>query len=321
MANEIAAETKKEVRSWTPNEPTSVPFLKGLLSKDDVKKRFMEVLGDNAGAFMSSIVTLTASSTPALQKCDPATIVSAAFSAAACKLSLSSSLGHAYIVPYKDVAQFQIGWKGLVQLALRSGQVKRIHVTEVYKDEIELIDHVHGIYEFKHVESGMREKGDSSNISGYFAVFTLTNGFTKELYMSQEQMQAHAKKYSQSYRTDLSKGWNMSTWSKDSLGMSLKTVCKLLLVRWCPLSIEMQRAIEADQAVDGDYVDNQEQGPSGEEPVIPASVAKATRQVVDAQASESSVKQDITTEELAERSKKKIAEMRAALPEEDKDGF
>ena len=305
----------KAVRVWTPKEASCVPFLRGILSQETVKKRAAEILGENAGAFVSSIITL-ASGSSQLQKCEPSTIYAAAFAAASCKLSLEKSLGHAYLVPFWNSkenhyeAQFQVGWKGFVQLAERSGQYQTIHVTAVYKDEVRKIDHVHGLYEFAYVEGGMRDKENVEDIAGFYSMFRLNNGFTKEMYMSYEQVQAHAKKFSQSYRQDLEKGWRKSIWTTDPVGMSMKTLCKLLLNRWGILSVEMQKAIAADQAVDDEYIDNSNAiDTTAENASLPASVQKQLT-------SEPSEK--VTIEDLKKKSdeiKAKLENNEAKLPE------
>lgn len=236
--------------------------VKGLLANVNYKKRFEEILGKKAAGFMSSIINI--SNSPGLKECEPTSIISSAVVAATLDLPIDQNLGFAYIVPYNDkkkgkVAQFQMGYKGFVQLAMRSGQYKTISSSEVYEGEIKKFNRITGDIEF---DESFEVKEDSK-IVGYIAYFRLTNGFEKYLYMTVDQLEKHAKKYSQSYKS--SKQWvrDSCLWATDFQSMATKTVLKLLLSKYGILSIEMQKALETDQAVikDGEkqeveYVDN-----------------------------------------------------------------
>lgn len=225
--------------------------VRSLLARDSIKKRFEELLGRKAPGFMSSVINIVNSNTQ-LQQCDPKQVIAAAAVAAAMDLPIDPNLGFAYIVPYKGKAQFQMGYKGFVQLAMRTGMYKTINATHVYEGEIESFNRITG--EVKFSETG----ATSDKIVGYIAYFKLLNGFEKYEYWPIERVIEHAKRFSQSY------GSNYSPWKTDFDAMAIKTVLKHLLSRYGVLSIEMQTAVKADQAVvhetdDGEqyeYVDN-----------------------------------------------------------------
>ena len=236
------------------NTVSTVPQLKNMLAGESVKQRFKEILGQKAPGFISSILSVT-NSNALLQKADPASIMNAAVIAATLDLPINGSLGFAYIVPYGGQAQFQIGYKGLVQLAMRSGRYKTINVSEVYEGEIKNVNRFTGEYEF----------GDktSDKVIGYMAYFKLINGFEKYFYMTREEAERHGKKYSQTFKR------GTGLWSTEFDTMSKKTALKMLLSKFGILSIEMQRAVEFDQSiVHGDinniedatpeYVDNEQ---------------------------------------------------------------
>ena len=205
-----------------------------VLSSEAVKKRFNEVLEKGAAAFMSALIAIY-NGNQYLQKCNAKSILGAAGLAATLKLSITPSLGHAYILPYKGQATFVLGWKGLVQLALRTGQYKCLHAGKIYEGEIRGLEPLTG-------EPIIGEK-ISDEIAGYVAHFELINGFSKSLYMTVDEIKNHARTYSQSY------GSASSPWTKHFDSMASKTVLKLLLSRWGVLSAEMATAIQADQSV------------------------------------------------------------------------
>lgn len=229
------------------------------LKSPAVYDRLKSLLGNPvfADRMRANLITLV-SGNSYLQKCAPASILSAVGQAAAMNLSISPTLGQAYIVPYKDgfnyKAQFQIGTKGLIQLAMRSGQYKTINVDAVYEGEIKSRDRATG-------EISWQDR-TSNEVVGYFAIFELTNGFRKTFYMSVEELKAHAEKYSQSYRYDIKNGKKTSPWTTNFAAMAEKTVLKLLISKFGIISIELENAIQADQAViskDNDYryIDNE----------------------------------------------------------------
>lgn len=244
------------------------PTLQQLLNSPGIRRRFEELLDQAAPSFISSILTIFNSS-PRLRECSPHSIVAAAGIAAALKLPINPSLGFAFIVPYKGQAAFQLGWKGFVQLAMRSGQYCTLNTGAVREGQIKEIDFI----------TGEIVRGDklSDDIVGYIAYMELINGFKKSLYMTVEELQAHAEKYSQSYAYDLRSGKKSSVWSTNFDAMARKTVLKRLLSNFGVISIDQQSAalataLQADQAViteDGfHYVDNEH---DEEEKVVPFS--------------------------------------------------
>ena len=209
--------------------------LKSILEGENVKRRFAEVLKERAPQFITSLTTLVYGS-EGLTHCEPMSIVGAALTAASLDLPIDRNLGYSAIVPYGKVAQFQMQWKGYVQLAHRTGEYVDINATEVYEGMIVDIDPFTG-----RIKKG---KKGGNTITGYYAYFELKNGFIKEVYMTVDEIHAHGKKYSKTY------GKPGSTWTKDFHSMALKTVVKRLLTRWGILSIEMQRAVKEEAIVE-----------------------------------------------------------------------
>lgn len=236
--------------------------VKQTLAEENVKKKFAEVLGQKAPQFMASITNVVAGS-PQLKQCTANSILSAAFVAATYDLPIDSNLGFSAIVPYNNnkynpqtnqwekcmEAQFQIMYKGFIQLAIRSGYYKRMNYAVVYEDELKSYNPITGDISFVEdfSECSMRAEGDESKVAGYYARFELSTGYVQELFMSRAAVENHAKKYSQAYRYDLNNKKKSSKWSTDFEAMALKTVIKLLLSKWGILSIDMQRAIQDDQ--------------------------------------------------------------------------
>ena len=218
------------------------------------------VLADKKASFVNNITALV-SNNATLQVCKPDTLMFAALKATALDLPLEQSLGFAYVLPYKDnkagvtLAQFQMGYKGFVQLALRTGQFKTLNATEVHEGELVDEDFVTGELTFKKADNR-----ESLPVIGYVAYFKLLNGFEKYLYMTAAEMKAHALRFSQTYK----RGYGLWT-DKDMFNsMAKKTVLKLLISKYAPLSVEMQSALKIDQAVitENDtvkYVDADEQ--------------------------------------------------------------
>lgn len=258
-----------------------VTQIKGILAEENVKARFSEVLGKRAPQFMASIVNVVSASSQ-LKACSPNSIMAAAYVAASYDLPIDGNLGFAAIVPYKeDVydentkrwvkvprAQFQMMYKGFIQLAIRTGEYEKMHCSAVYQDELVRYNPIIGECQFVTDFSTchQRENGETDRICGYFAWFRLKSGFTKELYMSKNEVIKHAEKYSQSYRYDLNGNKSKSRWSTDFDAMALKTVIKQILSKWGILSVDMQRAIEDDQKTfdengEGSYGDNKPDTP------------------------------------------------------------
>lgn len=241
---------------------TNEGSLESLLQSSSIKKRFAGILKKKSAGFISSIVSAVKTNDK-LALCEPGSVVSSAFIAASLDLPINPNLGFAYIIPYGGKAQFQMGWKGFVQLAMRTGQYQTINASLVYEGEIASVDRVTGDIRFDY------DAKESDKVIGYVSYFKLLNGFEKKYYMSKEDMEKHGKKYSKSY-TSTSGQWHLNF---DVMG--LKTVLKLLLSKYGILSIQMQTAIEGDQMVEGEYDDNPIQEPTGKPDVqIPQSTKK-----------------------------------------------
>lgn len=247
------ADIKGGLMKQHEQQPMPQVTVKGLLCNVDYKKRFEEILGKKAQGFMSSVINVA--KTTSLAGCEPTSIVSSAVVAATLDLPIDPNLGFAYIVPYnktnKDrtktkLAQFQMGYKGFIQLAQRSGQFKTINAVEVREGEIKKVNRLTGEIEFN--EEFDLSTLEEKKVVGYVGYFSLLNGFEKALYMSREQLEAHGKKYSQSYKSNQDWVVKSSLWTTDFDSMATKTVLKLLLSKYAPLSIEMQKAVAADQA-------------------------------------------------------------------------
>lgn len=241
--------------------------LKGMLESQAYKKKFEEMLGRKAAGFMSSIIAVT-NNNKYLAKANPATVIGAAAQAAMLDLPINQSLGFAYIVPYGNEAQFQLGYKGYIQLAQRSGQYVDIGAKTVYEGELE--------YENRLLDKFKFGERIGDKVIGYLAYFRLTNGFEKMLFMELDEMIAHAKKYSKNYKGGTDK-WGLTDFNT----MAEKTVLKRLLSKYGPLSIEsvqMSQALSNDGSVismnkdgdfdvnfDGETIDAEYEEPAAEE--------------------------------------------------------
>lgn len=247
----MSAESQKQ------SLPANQPPIKAILGKKSVEARFEELLGRKASGFISSLLQLTLNDR-LLVSAEPQTVLNAAATAAALDLPINPNLGHAWIVGYKDnrkrivVAQFQIGWKGYVQLAQRSGQYARINAVPVFENQFKGFN---AMTEELNADFTLPGEG---KIVGYAAFFRLINGFEKLSFWTRKQVEDHAGRYSQAFRA------NSGPWADESQfdAMALKTVLKNTLNKWGPLSIEMQTALLADQSVQSspgeyDYSDNQ----------------------------------------------------------------
>ena len=225
--------------------------LRELFNDPIIKKKVEQLIGKNSATFATSVMQI-ANSNALLRTAEPSSIFNAACMAATLNLPLQNGLGFAYIVPFKNnkerkvEAQFQIGYKGFIQLAQRSGQFKRLVALPVYKKQLIKKDFING-FEF----DWEQEPEKDENPIGYYAYFKLVNDFSAELYMSHDDIVKHAQRYSQTFK----KGFGV--WHDNFEAMALKTVIKLLLSKQAPLSVEMQQAVLADQSVVKD-VENQE---------------------------------------------------------------
>ena len=231
--------------------------VKALFANEQVAAKFKEVLGAKSAGFIASVLQIASLNLP--KNVEPKSVLNAALMAATLDLPVNNNLGFFYIISYNQkqgdgsylpVAQAQLGYKGFLQLAQRSGLYENISATPIYEGQLKSTNPLTG-YEFDFT------KKDSDKIVGFAGYFSLLNGFKKTFFMSTEEMQAHGLKYSKTYSSA------SSLWKKDFIGMGNKTVLKLLISKFGPLSIEMQKAIISDQAVINDvdtddvtYVDN-----------------------------------------------------------------
>lgn len=212
----------------------NIVLLKKYFEDESVKNNLRAMLGMKAQGFATSVLSVVTNSN-LLRNADARSIYSSAMVAASLDLPINPNLGFAAIVPYGNKAQFQIMTRGLLQLAIRSGQYAKITNAVVHKGELVKYDPFKDEYEFD------ASKRESDEVIGYVAYFRLNSGYEKYYYMSKDEAMAHGKKYSKSFKTGV--------WNTDPEAMCLKTVLKLLLSKYGILSIEMQRAIKFDQGV------------------------------------------------------------------------
>lgn len=222
---------------------SNIPQLRTALEGENLRRKFNEVLGAKSPQFIASILT-SVGNNKLLEKCDFKTIISASMVAATLDLPINPNLGFAYIIPYGKEAQFQIGYKGFIQLAQRSGKFKKINVSSVKEGEISTIDFLTGEFEFNWIQSPS-ERIKTETI-GFVAYFELLNGFSKSLYMSLEEVKAHMVTHSKTYKSD------KSPWKKNFNAMAEKTVLKMLISKYAPMSTAMEKAIVTDQSVVND---------------------------------------------------------------------
>jgi len=211
---------------------TPVQKLKRSLSAESVQEQFKNALQENAGIFTASLIDIYNNDTY-LQKCDPNKVIMEALKAATLKLPINKNLGFAYIVPYGGEPTFTIGYKGLLQLAMRTGQYKFVNADVVYEGELQSIDKLTG-------EIDLNGEPASSKEIGYFAYIETINGFKKGIYWTHERVLAHAKRYSKSYNS------SRSAWKTNFNEMAIKTVLRLLLSHYGIMSVEMISAFTAD---------------------------------------------------------------------------
>lgn len=235
------------------------------LATDAAKKKINEIIGGSKGErFIASIVSATVNN-PALQECSNSSILNAALLGETLDLSPSPQLGQYYLVPFNDkkqgkVAQFQLGYKGYIQLAIRSGYYKKLNVIAIKEGELINFDPLNEDISVNLIEDELER--ENAKTIGYYAMFEYTNGFRKAIYWSKEKMEAHALKYSQGYKADKSKGTSWTFWSKDFDAMAYKTMLRQLISKWGIMSIDMREGFDKDMGVikeDGqvEYIDNQ----------------------------------------------------------------
>ena len=229
------ADAKSSVLAKKNNNVAAAPAQSALgiaIGQKSVQERFEKMLGKKAAGFLSSLLTLT-NNNKLLANADPRSVLAAAATAASLDLPINPSLGKAWVVPYKGAAQFQLGYKGLIELAQRSGKMKFITMLPVYEGEIRDWN--------KFTESYTPGEKLSDNVVGYYAAFELLNGFKKAAYWTKDDVIRHAKRFS--------KAFGSGPWQTDFDAMACKTVLLSIMKIYAPLSIEMQQAVEADGKV------------------------------------------------------------------------
>lgn len=243
------------------------PKFSVVLQSNAIKNLINNTLGDStrANRFITNISSAVAVN-PDLQACESFSIINAALLGESLNLSPSPQLGHYYMVPFNDknrgkIATFQLGYKGYIQLAMRSGQYKKLNVIAIKKGELVKYNPLNEEIEVNLIEDD--EVREQTETVGYYAMFEYLNGFRKTMYWSFKKMKSHATKYSQAYRSDQQKGYSYSFWTKDFDGMAYKTMLRQLISKWGIMSTEMQKAVTSDMAYIKDnetveYVDNVE---------------------------------------------------------------
>lgn len=226
--------------------------LTAYLTQDAVKDQIAKVVGGKDGQRFITAIISAVNTNSQLQQCTNPSILSAALLGESLKLSPSATLGHYYMVPYKDkekgmVAQFQLGYKGYIQLAIRSGMYKKLNVLAIKEGELVRFDPLNEEIEVNLIQD--EEARENAPTVGYYAMFEYINGFRKAIYWSKTKMEKHALRYSQGYRSDKKNKTEYTFWSKDFDGMAYKTMLRQLISKWGIMSIDMQTAMEKDQAV------------------------------------------------------------------------
>lgn len=245
--------------------------LQQLMNSGAVVKKMNDVLGSEkkASSFISSVISVSQNN-KLLRNAEPMSILSSAMVAATLDLPVVPTLGMAYLVPYKGVCSFQIGYKGILELAMRSGEFRNIIDEVVYDGQLVKKNKFTGEYVFDEDSIKLDDKGQAKPI-GVMARFDLINGYSKTIYWSLEEIEAHAKRFSQAYRSGYDSPWKSDFWQ-----MAKKTVLKSLLNKYAPKSVAMQTALKFDQskvnlnsndigelnvdAFDAEYVDNPQNG-------------------------------------------------------------
>lgn len=256
-----------------------IPFQQ-IIKSTSVQENIMSTLGDAARTKRFTAALISAVSTnPQLQECSAVSTISAALLGESLNLSPSPQLGQYYMVPFNDkskgkVATFQLGYKGMIQLAIRSGQYKKLNVIAVKEGELKGFDPFNEEIEVQVIENP--DEREKAKTIGYYAMFELVNGFRKSMYWSKAKMESHAEKYSMGYKAH--KGYTF--WEKDFDGMAYKTMLRQLISKWGIMSIEMQTAYTNDMTFKEST--SQEEAPT----YIEAEETTETVQAIDAETGE-----------------------------------
>lgn len=255
----------KELQLLQQNGPRKAPDtplarFNRCIASVKTQQYLLQVLGRKKESFVNNITALVANDA-SLQGCSPMSLIYAGIKATALDFPLDNNLGFAYVIPYNNKkkitdengvtrevvvkeAQLQWGYRAFIQLAIRTGQYRRINVTDVREGEIKSMDLLTGEIAVDAVPNRIELP-----VIGYAAYFELVNGFSKTLYMTVEELQRHAMSYSKTYSSKFESTRNSSKWATDFDAMAKKTVLKLLLSKWAPLSVQMRELVRTDQAV------------------------------------------------------------------------
>lgn len=281
----------------TENLPARSPMerLKLTMAKPTVSEQFKNCLAEGAPLFVASLIDLYGGD-KFLQECDPNQVIMEALKAATLKLPINKSLGFAYVIAYKGIPQFQIGYKGLLQLAMRTGQYKFINADKVYDGELLSRNKLTG-------EIVLNGTKASDTVIGYFAYMETLNGFQKVLYWPIDEIEAHAKKFSESYKSKKDFVVAKSPWTTNFDAMAKKTVLKALLGKYGVMSVEMAQAFDRDaEDTPEDTVKREVEG-------------AANQDFIDIQQPEQTLPESINAAVMSEAEKAEIAAMEAAHPE------
>jgi len=231
------------------------------LTSEGAKNKINQIIGGKDGQRFMTAILAAVSDNPKLAKCEHGSILSAALIGESLKLSPSRQLGQYFIIPYGDKAEFQIGYKGYIQLALRSGYYKKLNALAIKEGELVYYNPLTEDFDCKLIEDDeIREK---TATSGYYVMFEYLNGFCKTMYWSVKKMKSHAVQYSQAYKSDLKNKSSYSFWITDFDSQGLKTMLRQIISKWGIMSIEIQKAFEEDkdEAIQADYVDTTPEQP------------------------------------------------------------
>lgn len=254
------------------------PTFSVFLTQDVMKTKINEMIGGKDGQrFMTQIISAVTNN-PALANCDHMSILNCAFLGESLKLSPSPQLGQYYMVPFNDnkngrvVSTFQLGYKGYIQLALRSGYYKKLNVIALKQGELTSYDPLNEEIVCNMMQD--EEARESAVTTGYYCMFEYLNGFKKAMYWSKAKMEAHAIKYSNGYASDKKKGNSYTFWSKDFDGMAYKTMLRQLISKWGIMSIDLQNAFENDMTFTDtkgtvSYVENSDEPVDNNQPIQP----------------------------------------------------
>jgi len=213
---------------------SNLPAIRNMIQSDSIQRSIQARLGEKAGTFTTSVLDVIGD-TFALQSCDPKLIIKEALKAAALDLPINKNLGFAYVIPYGKTPTFQMGVRGYIQLAIRTGQYKHLNAGVVYEGEQMVEDRIRGTLEV----TGQKT---SDKAIGYFAYMELINGFEKAIAWPKEKVTAHAKRFSKTF--------NSGPWKTDFDAMALKTMVLQLVPKYGPMTIEMSTAMASDR---GDF--------------------------------------------------------------------